>query len=233
MPPGTDCPYPIRILAFFEMIRPYHVVIRIWGKLLKNHFWICVSDTKQFYRRHNYLFPLNFQKGDFVSGSTINLAPILVMCCWLSIFIRPYTMSQFVCKLHRDMNRVNVFVINRCIYKWRIRIDTNFHWKNTDFPHEIVACLAKCNHSHATTVSVYCGLFASLLYDGAVIFEMMTEGRQFLYLVVVVWKQMICTCIAYVHFERKKIFVMSVWGMGFVFDVLIDIISLLETRTII
>ena len=29
MPPGTDCPYPIRILAFFEMIRPYHIVIRI------------------------------------------------------------------------------------------------------------------------------------------------------------------------------------------------------------
>ena len=29
MQPGTDCPYPIRILAFFEMIRPYHVVIRI------------------------------------------------------------------------------------------------------------------------------------------------------------------------------------------------------------
>ena len=37
MPPGTDCPYPIRILAFFEMIRPYHVVIRILGKLLKNN----------------------------------------------------------------------------------------------------------------------------------------------------------------------------------------------------
>ena len=29
MPPGTDCPYPIRMLACFEMIRPYHVVIRI------------------------------------------------------------------------------------------------------------------------------------------------------------------------------------------------------------
>ena len=29
MPTGTDCPYPIRILAFFEMIRPYHVMIRI------------------------------------------------------------------------------------------------------------------------------------------------------------------------------------------------------------
>ena len=26
---GTDCPYPKRILAFFEMIRPYHVGIRI------------------------------------------------------------------------------------------------------------------------------------------------------------------------------------------------------------
>ena len=29
MPPGMDCPYPIRIFAFFEMIRPYHIVIRI------------------------------------------------------------------------------------------------------------------------------------------------------------------------------------------------------------
>ena len=33
MPHGTDRPYPIRILAFFEMIRPYHVVIRISGNL--------------------------------------------------------------------------------------------------------------------------------------------------------------------------------------------------------
>ena len=38
---------------------------------------------------------------------------------------------------------------------------------------------------------------------------MMTEGRQFFYLVVVVWKQMICTCIEYVHFEMKKIAVKS------------------------
>ena len=29
MPPGTDGPYPIRIFAVFEMIRQYHVVIRI------------------------------------------------------------------------------------------------------------------------------------------------------------------------------------------------------------
>ena len=33
MPHGTDRPYPIRIFAFFEMIRPYHVVIRISGNL--------------------------------------------------------------------------------------------------------------------------------------------------------------------------------------------------------
>ena len=26
-----------------------------------------------------------------------------------------YTMSRFFCKLHRDMNRVNVFAIHRCI----------------------------------------------------------------------------------------------------------------------
>ena len=29
MPPGMDFPYPIRILAFFEMIRPYYFMIRI------------------------------------------------------------------------------------------------------------------------------------------------------------------------------------------------------------
>ena len=34
MPPGT---YPIWIFAVFEMIRPYHVVIRILGKLLKSN----------------------------------------------------------------------------------------------------------------------------------------------------------------------------------------------------
>ena len=33
MPHGTDRPYPIRMLAFFEMIRPYQVVIRISGNL--------------------------------------------------------------------------------------------------------------------------------------------------------------------------------------------------------
>ena len=33
MPHGRDCPYPIWILAFFEMIRPYHVGIRISGNL--------------------------------------------------------------------------------------------------------------------------------------------------------------------------------------------------------
>ena len=37
MPHGTDCPYPIRILAFFEMIRPYHVGIRISGNLWGKH----------------------------------------------------------------------------------------------------------------------------------------------------------------------------------------------------
>ena len=49
-------------------------------------------------------------------------------------------MSRFFGKLHRDMNRVNVFAINRYINEeyGLIRI---FIEKNTDFPHEIVACL--------------------------------------------------------------------------------------------
>ena len=35
MPLDTDCPYPIRIWAFFEMIWPYKILIRIGGKLWK------------------------------------------------------------------------------------------------------------------------------------------------------------------------------------------------------
>ena len=48
MPPGTDCPYPIRILAFFEMIQPYHGVIRIWGKLLEKNYELCVAKQNSF-----------------------------------------------------------------------------------------------------------------------------------------------------------------------------------------
>ena len=42
MPHGTDRPYPIRILAFFEMIRPYHVGIRISGSLREENCKACV-----------------------------------------------------------------------------------------------------------------------------------------------------------------------------------------------
>ena len=33
MPHDTDCPYPIRIWAFLEMIQPYEILIRIGGKI--------------------------------------------------------------------------------------------------------------------------------------------------------------------------------------------------------
>ena len=36
MPHDTDCPYPIQICAFFEMIRPYKILIRIGGNDI---FW--------------------------------------------------------------------------------------------------------------------------------------------------------------------------------------------------
>ena len=39
MPHDTDRPYPIRIWAFFEIIRPYQILIRIGGKLLENIFF--------------------------------------------------------------------------------------------------------------------------------------------------------------------------------------------------
>ena len=46
MPHGTDRPYPIRILAFFEMIRPYHVVIRISAYLLGKNSKSCSVYSK-------------------------------------------------------------------------------------------------------------------------------------------------------------------------------------------
>ena len=39
------------------------------------------------------------------------------------------------------MDRVNVFAIHRCINEGYGLIRMDFHGKNTDFPHEIVACL--------------------------------------------------------------------------------------------
>ena len=47
MPPGTDCPYPIRILAFFEMIRPCDTDLR---QITEKQFMNMYSETKQFYR---------------------------------------------------------------------------------------------------------------------------------------------------------------------------------------
>ena len=63
--------------------------------------------------------------------------PMLVLCCWLSIFITQcrnflQTASRYEsCERFRDTS----------MRKWRIRIDTDFQWKNTDFPHKIVTCL--------------------------------------------------------------------------------------------
>ena len=48
-------------------------------------------------------------------------------------------MSRFFCKLHRETNRVKNVAIHRCIDEGYGLID--FHGKNTDSPHEIVACL--------------------------------------------------------------------------------------------
>ena len=48
MPHGTDCPYPIRILAFFEMIRPYHVGIWISGNSRGKHCKACVEQNESF-----------------------------------------------------------------------------------------------------------------------------------------------------------------------------------------
>ena len=63
MPHDTDCPYPIRIWAFFEMIRPYQILIRIGGKLWKIFVWVifgCVAKDTVL---------LSIQRDFFASGS--------------------------------------------------------------------------------------------------------------------------------------------------------------------
>ena len=59
MPHGADRPYPIRILAFFEMIRPYHVVIRISGNLWGGNCKSC-SKTKVLSSAQLHFPRLNF-----------------------------------------------------------------------------------------------------------------------------------------------------------------------------
>ena len=61
----TDCPYPIRIWAFLEMIRPYQTLIRIGGKLWNIFVFVifgCVAKDGQFCRRCNVILSLNFDR---------------------------------------------------------------------------------------------------------------------------------------------------------------------------
>ena len=53
MPPGTDCPYPIRILAFFD------TDLR---QITEKHFMNMCSEIKQFYRRTQLAFSAKFPK---------------------------------------------------------------------------------------------------------------------------------------------------------------------------
>ena len=149
MPPGTDCPYPIRILAFFEMIRPYHVVIRIWGKLLKNNLRICeakqnsfIVDTTSFFRKIS-----NKKTGDFASvehdrpNPTVAPSEVKLRFWFFAAGCRflLHHVAIFWQTASRYESRERFR--DKSMHKLRIRIDTDFHWTNTDFPHEIVACL--------------------------------------------------------------------------------------------
>ena len=61
MPHGTDRPYPIRMLAFFEMIRPYQVVIRISGNLWRKIVSpVVCSKTKVLSSTQLHFLRLNF-----------------------------------------------------------------------------------------------------------------------------------------------------------------------------
>ena len=45
--------------------------------------------------------------------------------------------------------------------RWMIRIDTDFHWKNTDSLHEIVTCLDPLFAQHDRTITLLCDIPAT------------------------------------------------------------------------
>ena len=126
-------------------------------QITEKQFMNMCSDTKQFYRRHNYLFPLNFQKtrGFRFRWSTINLvnqrrrpSPNLTVAprevklrFWCAAGCRFLLHDVAICLQTASRYESRECFRDKSMHKWRIRIDTDFHWKNTDFPHEIVACL--------------------------------------------------------------------------------------------
>ena len=72
MPHGTDRPYPIRILAFFEMIWPYHVGIRISGNLREENCKACVWQNESFVIDTTTFSPAKFpDKCDRSAFSTV------------------------------------------------------------------------------------------------------------------------------------------------------------------
>ena len=117
MPPGTDCPYPIRIWAFFEMIRPYHAVIRIWGKLLKNNLWICVAKPNSFIVTQ-LAFSAKFPKktGDFASVKHDWPSIRVVGLIWLSRKVK-LIFWFFAAGCRFLLHNVAIFLAN-CIAIW-------------------------------------------------------------------------------------------------------------------
>ena len=53
MPHDTDYPYPIRILAVFEVIQPYSVLIRILTTFTENLFNYIMPDIRHETILHN------------------------------------------------------------------------------------------------------------------------------------------------------------------------------------
>ena len=167
MPPGTDCPYSIRIFAVFEMIRPYHVVIRIWGKLLKNKLLSMCSETTvlsstqlafsaKFPENGRFRLPRTLLTNISDSRTTWRNTPISTRPIFVSVapsicrfVLDACTQFRNFCKLHCDTNRVKNVAIHQCIDEWygliqifteKIRIPPKKLWR-------VCTLLVPCNGS--------------------------------------------------------------------------------------
>ena len=79
MPYGTDRPYPIRILTLFEMIRPYHVVIRIsgnlWGENCKSVTTFSPAKLPDRYDRSAFSSVIDWSKYIFQNSAGQSIVP--------------------------------------------------------------------------------------------------------------------------------------------------------------
>ena len=149
-------------MAFFEMIRPYHFVIgptdlrQITGKTIYEYI-ICVAKQNSFIVDTTMWSTIDLVNQSRRPNPTVAPREVKLRFWFFAASCRfLLTMARFFC-ITASRYESREHFRDTSMHKLRIRIDTDFHWKNTDFPHEIVACLYMyCIHIFYSFSCIYC-----------------------------------------------------------------------------